>query len=150
MSLTVPEKYKDLLERPVVITLATVSGDGRPFATPIWRWFDGTHIQISTTPNIRKHKNVLANPHVTTVAIDPDNPYRYLEVPGVVEVITEEGALELLDRLTMLYMGKPHYYGVIEAEEKAPEYEGVLFKSGWQRALAAIAPLAPLPGDQVD
>ena len=128
MSLTVPEKYKDLLERPVVITLATVSGDGRPFATPIWRWFDGTHIQISTTPNVRKHKNVLANPHVTTVAIDPDNPYRYLEVAGVVEVITEEGALELLDRLTMLYMGKPHYYGAIEAEEKAPEYEGVLFK----------------------
>ena len=111
-----------------MITLATVSGDGRPFATPIWRWFDGTHIQISTTPNIRKHKNVLANPHVTTVAIDPDNPYRYLEVAGVVEVITEEGALELLDRLTMLYRGKPHYYGAIEAEEKAPEYEGVLFK----------------------
>ena len=128
MSLTVPQKYKDLLQRPVVITLATVSGDGRPFATPIWRWFDGTRIQISTTPNIRKHKNVLTNPHVTTVAIDPDNPYRYLEVAGVVEVITEEGALELLDRPPCGTWASRITMGRLRQNKNRRDYAGVLFK----------------------
>jgi hypothetical protein len=51
--------------------------------------------------------------------IDPDNSERYLEVRGIVDEITEDGALEQLDEITRFYTGKPTYYGhIVPAENK--------------------------------
>jgi hypothetical protein len=47
------------------------------------------------------------------MALDLQNPYRYLEVRGTVEEITEAGALEKLNTLTQLYTGKPTYDGYV-------------------------------------
>jgi hypothetical protein len=51
------------------------------------------------------------NRPVSIMALDLQNPYRYLEVRWTVEEITEAGALEKLNALTQLYTGKPTYYG---------------------------------------
>ena len=45
------------------------------------------------------------------MAIDPQNPFRYLEVRGTVEEITEEGAINHINTLAKLYRGVDSYYG---------------------------------------
>jgi PPOX class probable F420-dependent enzyme len=126
MPVTIPDSYKDLLEGAVVVTLATVSGEGVPYAAPVWRRYDGEFIRITSDRRTRKVRNIQANPRVTVMAIDPKNPYRYLEIGGVVEQITADGALDELDRHTQLYMGQEHYFGGAEPVENASKYDGVL------------------------
>jgi hypothetical protein len=41
--------------------------------------------------------------------LDPDNPYRYLEVRGRVAEITEQGADEHIDKMAKKYLGKDKY-----------------------------------------
>ncbi|MCA0458372.1 MAG: pyridoxamine 5'-phosphate oxidase family protein [Chloroflexi bacterium] len=127
MTVIIPDSHKDLLEKPIVVSLTTVSAEGKPYAVGIWRRWDGEYIRITSDPDNRKHRNILANPHVSVMAIDPQNPYRYLEIGGVVESIVTEGALEELNRHTQNYMGKPKYYGAVEPAERESSYNGILF-----------------------
>jgi hypothetical protein len=53
---------------------------------------------------------------------DPRQPLRFLEVRGTVVEMTEAGALEHLDRLCELYIGRSPYFGVcLPAEFKEKE-----------------------------
>ncbi|MBL8163961.1 MAG: TIGR03618 family F420-dependent PPOX class oxidoreductase [Anaerolineae bacterium] len=128
MTFQVPDSHRDLLEKPLCVTLATVSPQGKPYTAVVWRKFDGQHFWIVTDTHTRKYKNLLANKAVSLVTLDPNNPYRYIEVRGTVEAIASERALELLDELTLAYMGKPHYFGDIEPAEEAAKYQGVILK----------------------
>ncbi|WP_430787509.1 PPOX class F420-dependent oxidoreductase [Actinoplanes sp. G11-F43] len=83
----IPEDFKDLLERPLFADLATVREDGTPQVNPMWYAWDGEFIKFTHTNYRRKFKNISANPAVAISIIDPENPYRYLEVRGVVERI---------------------------------------------------------------
>jgi PPOX class probable F420-dependent enzyme len=130
MALVIPESHQDLLVKAVVVILTTVSAEGKPYAVAVWRRWDGEALRITSDPNNRKHKNILANPNVSVsvLALDPQNPYRFLEIGGVVESIETEGALDELNLQTQLYMGKAKYYGNVEPAEKESEYKGVTFK----------------------
>jgi hypothetical protein len=41
--------------------------------------------------------------------MDPDNPYRYLEIRGRVAEITEDGAAENIHKLAKKYLGVDKY-----------------------------------------
>jgi len=119
MSATIPETHKDLIKQPIVSTLATLTPNGKPHTTAIWRYYDGSHILFITSRGLQKEKNIQANPYVSIMILDPQNPYRYLEIRGVVDQITEDGAMKQLDRMTQYYTGKPTYYGhIVPAENK--------------------------------
>ena len=119
MTITIPESHKDLIEKPIVATLATVMPDGRPHTTAIWRLYDGRHILFITSRGLQKEKNLRQNPNVSLMAIDAQNPYRYLEIRGVVDEIVEEGAVDQLDQITRFYTGHPTYYGhIVPAKDK--------------------------------
>ena len=98
----VPEGYEHLLDRPLYGHLATARPDGSPQVTPMWFAWDGEVLRFTHTSKRQKYRNIEANPNVAMSIIDPDNPYRYLEVRGVVEEIVPDptGAfyLELNDR----------------------------------------------------
>ena len=128
MSIVIPESHRDLMEEPIVVILATASADGKPHAVAVWRRWDGEHILITSDPNTRKGENIKANPNVSVVILDPKNPYRFLQVEGVVTETVSEGALEELNRHTQAYMGKPNYFGDVEPAEKLKEYRGIIFK----------------------
>ncbi|HKS46498.1 MAG TPA: PPOX class F420-dependent oxidoreductase [Amycolatopsis sp.] len=83
----IPEELRDLLERPLIADLATVREDGTPQVNPMWFAWDGEFIRFTHTNFRRKFRNIRANPAVAVSIIDPENPYRYLEVRGVVERI---------------------------------------------------------------
>lgn len=110
MTVTIKDEFKDLLERPIVVTLVTLMPDNQPQASPVWFNFDGTHILVNTARGRQKDINMTERPQVTVLVIDPDNPYRYLEVRGLIDVSTEEGALEHINSLSDRYLGRPDYY----------------------------------------
>jgi len=110
MSDTIPESYRDLFERPVVVALVTIMPDTQPQATPVWCSYDGTHIWINTAKGRQKYKNMLERPKATVLAIDPENPYRFCEVRCAVLEINEEQGLEHINSLSEAYTGEPDYY----------------------------------------
>lgn len=106
---TIPENYRDLLEKPVTVGLATTLPNGQPQVTPVWADFDGTYIRINTEAGRLKAKNMTERPQVAVLAIDPANPYRYLEVRGRVARSSSEGADQHIDKLAKDYMGVDTY-----------------------------------------
>lgn len=110
MSVPIPDEYRDLLDGPVVVTLVTIMPDGQPQATPVWCNTDGDDILVNTARGRAKDRNMQANPKVAICAIDPQNPYRWIEVRGVVTASTEAGAVEHINQLSGLYRGNDDYY----------------------------------------
>lgn len=111
MAATIPDSHKDLLTGPVYSVLTTVMPDGQPQSTVVWCDYDGQRIRVNTAQGRQKEKNMRANPKVTLIAIDPNNPYRWIEVRGVVDEITEAGGVEGINALAKLYVGVDEYYG---------------------------------------
>jgi PPOX class probable F420-dependent enzyme len=98
-SVAIPTDKRDLIERPTVATLVTLMPDNQPQATPVWFSYDGTHFWVNTAKGRQKDRNMRERPQVTLLMIDPENPYRYLEVRGKVDAITEDGAVDHINRL---------------------------------------------------
>ena len=110
MSDMIPETHLDLLEEAIVVAFVTLMPDGQPQATAVWCSYDGSHIWVNAAKGRQKDRNVRECPLVTVLAIDPKNPYRYLEVRGIVDEITEEGALEHINQLSQQYFGETDFY----------------------------------------
>ena len=105
-----PEDKKDLLDRPIVVTLVTLMPDSQPQANPVWFSWDGDYIWVNSAKGRQKDKNMRRQSKVTILSVDPNNPYRYLEVRGEVVEITEEGAIDHINFLSDRYRGQPDYY----------------------------------------
>jgi PPOX class probable F420-dependent enzyme len=87
---TIPESHKDLLERALFGHLATIRPDGTAQSNPVWYVWDGEVVKFSFSTKQQKHRNVVANPSVALSIQDPDDPYRYLEVRGVIDSIDDD------------------------------------------------------------
>ncbi len=105
----IPETHKDLVERPVIAVLATINPDGSPQASPVWFDYVDGYVRVNSARGRQKDKNMRARPWVSLVIVDPDNPYRYLEIRGRVVRIMEEGAREHIDALARRYTGAERF-----------------------------------------
>lgn len=103
MTSLIPDSHRDLLERPLICHLATVSPNGRPQSNPMWFVWDGSQIRFTHTNTRRKYNQLRANPYVSVSIVDPDKPYRYLEVRGKVIEIIDDPAGELYAQLSARY-----------------------------------------------
>jgi PPOX class probable F420-dependent enzyme len=101
--------YRDLFEKKAFAHLATIGPDGTPQVTPVWCDFDGTHVRFNTARGRVKDRNLKANPRVALSIMDPDNPYRYVQVQGRVAEMTEQGADQHIDALAKKYIGQDRY-----------------------------------------
>lgn len=105
----IPQTHIDLLTGPVYVQLASHMADGSIQVHPVWCGYDGTHILVNSAQGRIKDRNMRANPNVTVLAVDPENPYRWLEVRGNVVDISEEGADEHINQLSELYIQQSPY-----------------------------------------
>src|SRR5712672_1580522 len=86
-SMEPPTSHQDLLERPLFAHLATIRPDGSPQSGLMWFAWDGNRARFSHTRTRQKLRNLEHEPRVSFHLVDPDNPYRTLEVRGRVESI---------------------------------------------------------------
>jgi PPOX class probable F420-dependent enzyme len=105
----IPEKYQDIVQKRTFAMFATIMPDGQPQITPVWVDAENGRILINTAKGRQKHKNVQRDPRVAVTLIDPDNPYRYVEVRGRVTEMTENGADSHIDKMAKKYLGKDKY-----------------------------------------
>jgi PPOX class probable F420-dependent enzyme len=110
MAIEIPEGVQDLLDRPIVVTLVTLMTDNTPQATPVWFNWDGEYILVNTARGRAKDKNLSERRKATILSVDPSNPYRYLEIRGEVESMTEEGGVDHINFLSGRYTGNSDYY----------------------------------------
>src|SRR5207248_5507398 len=109
MSQVIPEKYRDLFQKRAFASLGTLMPDGTPQVTPVWVDFDGEHVIFNSARGRQKDRNVRRDPRVAMAIIDPDNPYRYMEIRGRVAEITEHGADDHIDKMAKKYLGADKY-----------------------------------------
>jgi PPOX class probable F420-dependent enzyme len=106
----IPEAFKDLLTtKKAFANLATINADGTPQVTPVWFDWDGSRLRVNTAKGRLKDKNLRRTPSVALSIMDPDNPYRYVQVRGRVAAVTEQGADPHIDSLAKKYLGKDTY-----------------------------------------
>ena len=87
-----PESHADLLEGPNFAHLATVRPDGAPQNSVMWFDWDGSRIRLTHTKTRQKFANLAKEPRVSLSIADPKDPYRFVEVRGVVESIVDDDA----------------------------------------------------------
>ena len=109
MAQAIPDKYRDLFNKRAFASLGTLMPDGRPQVTPVWVDLDGDYVIFNSAKGRQKDRNVRRDPRVALAIIDPENPYRYLEIRGRVVEITEEGADANIDKLAKKYLGVDKY-----------------------------------------
>jgi PPOX class probable F420-dependent enzyme len=111
MSASIPEAFRPLLsdEAKVFANLGTLFRDGSPQVTPIWFDTEGDMIRINSAKGRAKDRNMRRDQRVSLAITDPSNPYRYIQIRGRVDGITEEGADAHIDRLAKKYMGLDTY-----------------------------------------
>ncbi len=126
----IPDQYKDLLQKKAFAHLGTVMKDGSPQVTPIWFDYDGTHVRINSAKGRWKDKNMRNRPKVALSILDPDNPYRYMQIRGTVTEITENGADTHIDSLAKKYLGQDKY------PYRQPGEERVIYKIAVERVNA--------------
>jgi len=115
---SIPAAFEDLFKKETFAHLTTMTADGEPHTTPVWIDYDADDdlILVNTERGRRKERNVARDPTVSVSMIDPDNPYRFLSVTGVVESTTTEGARDHIDALAQRYLGEDEYPTPVETE----------------------------------
>lgn len=79
--LTLPDSHRDLLDGQVA-TLATIRADGFPQLTEVWFLHADGELKLSLNTARLKTRNLERRPECSLLLLDPENPYRYLEVRG--------------------------------------------------------------------
>jgi PPOX class probable F420-dependent enzyme len=104
------EPYSDLLtQKKAFANLATLMPDGSPQVTPVWFDYDGKIVRVNTAEGRVKARNLKPGAAVALSVMDPDNPYRYVQIRGRVRSATRDGADAHIDSLAQKYLGKDKY-----------------------------------------
>ena len=106
----IPDKFLDLLrDKQAFAHLATIMPDGTPQVTPVWFDYTGDAIRVNTAKGRVKARNMQEGSPVAISILDPENPYRYIQIRGRVRRVTEAGADAHIDSLAKKYLGKDKY-----------------------------------------
>lgn len=106
----IPDKYLDLFNTKVAFAnLATIMPDGTPQVTPVWFDYANGAVRVNTAKGRVKARNMTEGAPVALAIMDPENPYRHIQVRGTVRRATESGADAHIDSLAKKYLGKDKY-----------------------------------------
>jgi PPOX class probable F420-dependent enzyme len=107
---SIPDQYLDLFqEKKAFAELATIMADGTPQVTPVWFDYEGGKIRVNTAKGRVKARTLKPGAPVAMAVLDPDNPYRYVQIRGRVASAEENGADAHIDSLAKKYLGKDSY-----------------------------------------
>jgi PPOX class probable F420-dependent enzyme len=106
------KEIEEFLSTPKVARIATIQ-DGKPHVVPVWYYYDGTNILVSTTKGARKAKNLQTNPNVSITIDDVEGKLEDISFLNAKAVIIE-GTGELKDdinnsftkKMYEMYVGK--------------------------------------------
>lgn len=90
--------------------LATLMPDGSPQVSPVWIEADEDHVYVSTVPGRLRELNMRRDARVAVAVVDRAHPEdRQVLVRGEVVDISDDGAVDQINRLSERYLGLPEY-----------------------------------------
>ena len=108
-SSVIPEAYADLVERPVLAHVATLGPNGEPQNNPVWFDMQDGLIRFSQTTARQKYRNVQKDGRASFSIVDPENPYRYLEIRGTLERIDPDPDYAFINLMAKKYLNEDRY-----------------------------------------
>jgi PPOX class probable F420-dependent enzyme len=101
-----------LLEGPNIAHVATLRADGAPHTVPVWIGLEESTLAILTSPQSQKARNLGRDPRVAISITDRDLPTAMASIRGrVTDIIRDEPAWEIIDRISHKYIGQPYPRG---------------------------------------
>jgi PPOX class probable F420-dependent enzyme len=102
------DEIRALFEGPNYGHVATVMPDGSPHSVPVWVGIEGDRVVFFTQEGSQKARNLGRDARCAISITDHEQPYRSARVRGrVVDKLTGEAALEVMDRISRRYTGEP-------------------------------------------
>jgi PPOX class probable F420-dependent enzyme len=90
-------------------TVVTLRKDGSPHSTPVWIDTDGDAVIFNTAVGRAKERHLRRDPRAAVTVLPADDQQAgYVTVYGTAE-ITEEGAVDHIDKLAQKYIGQEKY-----------------------------------------
>jgi Pyridoxamine 5'-phosphate oxidase len=122
--------YRQLLDRPITQSLGLVGPDGRVSLTPMWFDYEDDKILVNTASHRPKCEWIRKSPRLTSLLVNPDNPYHWMQIKHTVERELRERepggdyVTRQLDRIWTKYTGNPGPYAL---RDPAIDEKRVLF-----------------------
>lgn len=122
--------YRQLLDRPITQTLGITGPDGRPSLTPMWFDYENDKLLVNTASHREKCEWIRKYPRMTSLLVNPDNPYHWVQIRHTAEKELREWepggeyVTMQLDRIWTKYTGNPPPYGL---RDPAIDEKRVLF-----------------------
>lgn len=100
----IPDSHHGLLAQPLTALISTITPKGTVQTTALWFIFDPTEsvIRFSITDSRKKYRNLTANPNATFFLLNPENPWNFIEVRGIVSLVPDP------DKAFMRQIGAKH------------------------------------------
>ena len=130
MARLTPGQASFLHEQPNVAVVAALRPDGTPHQTVTWIDYDGEHVLVNLNTFRTKLRYLEADPRVSVLILDRENPFRRIRIDGRVVEITKAGAYEHIVRQAGVYLGRESY-------KLAPGEERVLVRIELQQVEAS-------------
>ncbi len=108
-SSVIPESHADLVERPVLAHVATLGPKGEPQNNPVWFDMKDGLIRFSQTTSRQKLRNLQRDGRASFSIVDPENPYRYLEIRATLERVEPDPDFAFIDSMAKKYLGEDRY-----------------------------------------
>lgn len=105
----IPDSHTDILDKQAFASVATIGPNGEPQNSPVWFGWDGSRIRFSQTKTRQKYRNTRTDRRVSLSILDPDDPYRYLEIRGVVVDVEDDPDLAFINSMAHKYLGLDRY-----------------------------------------
>jgi len=90
------KEIQEFLSIPRLARMATIQ-NGRPHLVPVWYFYDGTNIIVSSPKGTKKTKNLQRNPNVSIIIDIVDGRVQDLSFATKAKAVIIEGIAELHD-----------------------------------------------------
>jgi PPOX class probable F420-dependent enzyme len=100
------EELGDLLELPIVSTLATYRRAGTVLLSPVWHEWDDGGVVVCAGANDVKVRHLRRDPRASLVLYDQQPPYRGLEIRGTAVLSTRADYRAIERRIAVRYLGE--------------------------------------------
>jgi len=108
-------ELRDFLSQPLIADLVTLKKDGSPQITPVWYYFDGTYLYISTTTDRAKGRNIERDKRIA-VSIRNENAHKVVLIAGNANILDDKDHI-LVGRIAARYTPPDKLEGLLSRLE---------------------------------
>ena len=101
------KEIQDFLSSPRIARLATIQ-NGKPHIVPVWYFYDGKNIIISTPKGTKKVKNLQSNPNVSIIIDIVDGKSEDISYATKAKAVIIEGVAELREDIDNSFIKKTY------------------------------------------